>query len=53
MSLQNLEGDDYLCVSETVVGKEQVRGKEDGMEGKGSRVHSYLYLCVEDQKMHN
>lgn len=53
MSLQSLKGDDYLCVLEKVVGKEQVRGKEDGLGGKGSRVNSDLYLCVYDQKMHN
>lgn len=33
MSLQSLEGEDYLCVLEKAVGKEQVRGKEDGMGG--------------------
>ena len=36
MSLQSLEGDDYLSVLEKVVGKGQVGGKEGGLEGKGS-----------------
>lgn len=36
MSLQSLEGDDYLSVLEKVVGKVQVGGKEGGLEGKGS-----------------
>ena len=35
MSLQSLEGDDYLCALEKVVGKVQVGGKEGGLEGKG------------------
>lgn len=46
MSLQSLEGDHYLCVLEKVVGKEQVRGKKDGLGSKASRVQSYLYLRV-------
>lgn len=53
MSLQSLEGDDYLCVLEKVVGRAQVRGKKDVWRVEGVEF-TVIYICVfKIRKMHN